>query len=98
MKYLLSLLLTALATCHALALEINQATAPQLETIKGIGPVTSQAIMDARKDKPFSSWADLQARIKGVGTNTAKKWSDQGLTVQGAKLMKAMPAEKKATK
>jgi competence protein ComEA len=86
MKTLLAFIVGLLIATSALALEVNDASGSQLESIKGIGPVTSTAIQEARKTKPFASWSDLMARIKGVGSNTAKKWSDQGLTVNGATL------------
>ncbi len=84
MKKLLAIIAGLIITTSAWALEVNDATGSQLESIKGIGPMTSTAIQEARKIEPFASWSDLMTRIKGVGSATAKKWSDQGLTVKGA--------------
>ena len=96
MKTLLTVLATILMATSAWALEVNDASDAELQSIKGIGPATSTAIQTARKAKPFSSWSDLMSRIKGVGSVTAKRWSDQGLTVKGAKL--AGSGVKKAAK
>ena len=50
---------------------INEATADQLERLPGIGPSRAQAIVDFRKTQPFKRIEDLQ-RIKGLGK---KSWN-----------------------
>ena len=40
----------------------------ELESVKGIGPSMSGKILDARKTGPFTDWADLRSRVKGVGS------------------------------
>lgn len=48
-------------------LDINRATAEQLDSLKGIGPAKAQAIVDDRNlNGQFSSVGDLQ-RVKGIG-------------------------------
>lgn len=48
-------------------LDINRATADQLDGLKGIGPSKAQAIVDDReKNGPFRSVDDL-LRVKGIG-------------------------------
>lgn len=76
--------LLALASGFAFAAtEINRAGQAELESVKGIGPSMATRILDARKKGPFADWADLRTRVKGVGEGNAKKFSAQGLTVNG---------------
>lgn len=63
--------------------EANSASAADLATIRGLGPSTSQRLVQARQNGPFQSWDDLISRISGVGPATAQKLSDGGLRVQG---------------
>lgn len=66
------------------SVEVNQADQAALDGVKGIGPTTSKAILDARKKGGnFKDWNDLQARVKGVGEKNSDKFSDAGLTVNG---------------
>lgn len=48
---------------------INEASAEQLERLPGIGPSRAQAIVTFRKTHPFKRPEDLQ-RIKGLGKKT----------------------------
>lgn len=73
----------AWATGNAIALDINQASEADLDSLKGVGPATTQRILAERGQAPFSSWADLMARVKGLRPPTARKLSGQGLTVNG---------------
>jgi competence protein ComEA len=65
------------------ALDLNTATQADLEAVKGIGPALSQRLLDARAERAFAGWADLQHRVPGVGASTARRWSAQGVTVGG---------------
>lgn len=48
--------------------DINRATAEQLDSLKGIGPAKAQAILaDREQNGPFQSVDDLM-RVKGIGT------------------------------
>jgi competence ComEA-like helix-hairpin-helix protein len=49
--------------------DINSATAAQLQTLPGVGPKLSQRILDARQQKPFRSVDDLR-RVRGIGVKT----------------------------
>ncbi|MDD5030274.1 MAG: helix-hairpin-helix domain-containing protein [Rhodoferax sp.] len=85
LKRIIALLATLVTTvCLATALDINQASEAELDSIKGIGPGTSSKILDQRKKAKFKDWADLIARVKGIGDKKAQQFSEQGLTVQGA--------------
>jgi competence protein ComEA len=59
--------------------DLNSATAEELDALPGIGPVTAQKIVDYRRQHgPFTSVADLDA-IAGIGP--ARITNLQGLVV-----------------
>jgi competence protein ComEA len=80
--------LAALAAFVALsafaAVDANKGTQAELESIKGIGPVISTLIINERKKGDFKDWNDMVVRVKGVGDKNAAKFSEAGLTVNGA--------------
>lgn len=53
-------------------LNINAATAAQLEALPGIGPALAKRIIDARSRRPFTRTSHLK-RVKGIGPSTYKK-------------------------
>jgi len=65
------------------AVDVNKATAADLDAVKGIGPGISTKILDERKKGDFKDWNDLIDRVKGVGDKNAMKFSEAGLTVGG---------------
>ena len=81
-KTLLGLLLS-LATAAACAIDINDADQASMETIKGIGPKLSEAILAERRKGAFEDWRDLLRRVKGIGPASAARLSADGLTVNG---------------
>jgi competence protein ComEA len=67
--------------------DVNKADAAALDSVKGVGPKTSKAIIDERtKGGDFKDWADFEKRVKGVGGKNAKKLSVAGLQVNGKSL------------
>lgn len=55
------------AATHDGKIDINRATAEQLQQLKGIGPSKAKAIVDDREQKGrFKSIADIK-RVKGIG-------------------------------
>lgn len=73
-------LLLSIGTAFA-AVNANTASVDELQTVTGIGPAIAQRIVDERKNGPFKSLDDLQARVKGVGEASIKKMAAGGLTV-----------------
>ncbi len=63
--------------------DVNKADAAALDSIKGIGPAKSTAILEERKKGEFKDWADFEQRVKGIGGKNAAKLSEAGLQVNG---------------
>ncbi len=92
-KQIRALLLATIACLFAAAafaaIDINKADQAQLESVKGIGPAMSTRLLDERKKSPFKDWSDMIDRVKGIGSGNAGKFSEAGLTVNGATYAKA---------
>jgi competence protein ComEA len=76
------------------AVDVNKATAADLDSVKGIGPSLSGKILDERKKSNFKDWPDFISRVKGMGDKNAAKFSSEGLTVNGAGFKGEAPAAK----
>ena len=75
----------ALAAATASAVDVNNATAQQLESVSGIGPSTARTIVQERERAgAFESLDDLAERVRGIGPKKAKALQAAGLTVGGA--------------
>jgi competence protein ComEA len=85
-KRLMAALMAMLAATAFAAVDVNKATAADLDGIKGIGPGISAKILDERK--------------KGIGEGNAAKFSAEGMTVNGSafKGVAAAPTAKKEDK
>jgi competence protein ComEA len=92
-KILVILAMLYAAACFA-AVDVNKASATELDAIKGIGPAMSKRIIDERKKGEFKNWDDLIERVKGIGEGNAAKYSAEGLTVKGSTYKKAADAKK----
>ena len=96
-KKILAFVVMLYAAASFAAVDVNKATAAELDGIKGIGPAISAKIVDERKKGNFKDWTDFIDRVKGVGEGNAAKFSAEGLTVGGAgfKGVAAAPAASK---
>jgi len=74
------------------AVDVNKATAAELDGVKGIGPAISAKIVDERKKGNFKDWNDFVTRVNGIGEKSAANLSTNGLTVGGA-AYKGAPAK-----
>jgi competence protein ComEA len=81
----LSVLWVVLACAGAYAAtDANRATVAELEALTGIGPDLAARVIDERRKAPFAGWADLMARVRGVGPKVAARLSEQGLRIDDA--------------
>jgi competence protein ComEA len=86
-KLMLAIAALIASTGFAFAqVDVNKGDAAALDSIKGVGPSMSKAILDERGKGEFKDWADFQKRVKGVGDKRAAKLSEAGLQVAGKSL------------
>lgn len=79
----LALLVLPIAAVFA-QVDVNKADQAALDTIRGLGPAKTKAILAERdKNGPFKDWADFESRVKGIGDKNAVKLSEAGLQVNG---------------
>ena len=97
-KKILAVVAMLYAAVAFAAVDVNKATAAELDGIKGIGPGISTKILDERKKGNFKDWNDFIGRVKGVGETNAAKFSAEGMTVGGAGYKGAAPAAPAAKK
>ncbi|WP_051248937.1 helix-hairpin-helix domain-containing protein [Acidovorax sp. JHL-9] len=83
LKKLMVIVAMLYAAASFAAVDVNQATAAELDGIKGIGPGLSGKILTERKHGAFKDWEDFIQRVRGVGEVTASKFSAEGLRVNG---------------
>lgn len=84
LKKILAILAMLYAMSAFAAVDVNKASAADLDSVKGIGPAMSAKIIEERKKGPFKDWNDLVSRVKGIGETSAANLSEAGLTVNGA--------------
>jgi competence protein ComEA len=99
LKKILAVLAMLYAAAAFAAVDVNKATAAELDAVKGIGPSISKTIVDERKAHgDFKSWEDFISRTKGIGETKAANLSKEGLTVNGTEYKKAAAKDDKAAK
>ena len=68
-----ALFLMAFASLASAVVDLNTATAAELDALKGVGPAKAKAIIDYReKNGPFKSVDELD-KVKGFGIKTVEK-------------------------
>jgi len=74
-----------LAALPAQALDVNSASAEQLESVRGLGPRMAQTIVQERtRGGRFESLEDLSDRVRGIGPKRAQALQAAGLAVGAA--------------
>ena len=98
LKKIMAFAVALYATMSFAAVDVNKATAAELDGVKGVGPSISSKILDERKKGNFKDWNDFITRVSGIGEGNAAKFSAEGMTVNGAafKGAAAAPAAAKA--
>jgi len=78
-------LVLALCLSHpAHALDANQASASELEALRGLGPKTAALIVKERaRGGPYESLDNLAERVKGIGAKKTRMLEASGLRVGG---------------
>jgi competence protein ComEA len=71
---------------------LNEATADELERLPGIGPAKARAIVEHRHGHPFHR-VDEVTKVKGIGRKTFTKLRPY-LTLVGATTLMAQPSSK----
>lgn len=70
------------AAAPARAVNVNTATAEELESLPGVGPARAQAILDARKSKGGFKTVEELEEVKGIGPSGLEKLRSH-VTVDG---------------
>jgi competence protein ComEA len=66
------------------ALDVNSASAAQLETLRGVGPKMARVIVQERqRGGRFESIEDFSDRVRGIGPKRARALQAAGLAVGG---------------
>jgi competence protein ComEA len=97
LKKIIAVFAMLVASVAFAAVDVNKATPAELDSVKGIGPVTSKLITTERAKGPFKSWEDFITRTNGIGDNRAAKLSAEGLTVDGTSYKGPAAADKPVT-
>lgn len=74
------------ATAPTQALDVNTASAGQLESLRGIGPRTAKMIVHERsRAGAYESMEDLSDRVRGLGERRVRALRQAGLEVKSSK-------------
>jgi competence protein ComEA len=92
-KLLLAIVAMLFSVLAFAAVNINTATKEELDSLKGIGPVKAQAIVDYRtQNGPFKSVDDIR-KVKGIGDKTFDEIKGD-IAVSGVTSVKAAEPKK----
>jgi len=72
----------SLTAASAAAMDVNSATAEQLQSLRGVGPKTAAIIIHERqRGGNFQSMEDLSDRVRGIGAKKARALQEAGLSI-----------------
>lgn len=81
----------------AAAVDVNAASAAELEQIRGIGPALAQRIVAVRtREGRFRDDADLRRRVRGIGEANLRRMVAAGLSIPGPARVDAAAAAGRA--
>ena len=66
----------------ASALDLNTATRAQIEQLPRIGVARAELILNARAQRPFTSWDDFRQRVPGYGEKSIQHLQGLGVTIE----------------
>ena len=72
---------------RAATVDVNKASADELESIAGIGPAIAARIVQQRGIRPFQDDQDFVQRVRGIGQARMRKLQAQGLIVGNGGVM-----------
>jgi len=84
-------LLLAAKLAGAQTIPLESAREVDLDGLRGLGPATTQRILQERDRQPFGDWREVMRRVPGIGPKKAAQLSEQGLRVQGQPYPAAAP-------
>ena len=74
-----------MGSLSAHALDVNAASADELQKIKGVGPRTAQIIVQERQRAGhFESMQDLSERVRGIGLKKLQTMQQAGLSISAS--------------
>lgn len=89
-----AVVLAAFVLCCAravAAVDVNTASAEELQKVRGIGPATAAKIVAARESGPFRDADDLQDRVRGFGPKTVRRLAGAGLSLPSVSIRAPAP-------
>ncbi len=66
-----------------LAIELNQATRAEIESVRAVGVELTERLLQARNAEPFTDWQDLRRRVKGVSRKALEGFAQAGFQIKG---------------
>jgi competence protein ComEA len=85
--WLAALMIALSGGARAATIDVNTASADELESIAGIGPAISARIVQQRGIRPFQDAQDFVQRVRGIGQARMRKLQAQGLMVGNGGVM-----------
>ena len=62
--------------------DLNQATRAEIEAVRGVGVELADRMLKAREQGPFTDWAELRRRVKGVSRRALTGFKEAGFHIR----------------